>query len=120
VLCAPVEVDDQLIGAICLYGDRPHGLAGQQLAALLAAEHAGLLLRAVRERDPGADQAAGLSDTLATGEVIGQAVGVVMAQRRCSAAAALRVLREASGSLSIPLAEVAHRLVASVTGPDEP
>lgn len=118
VLCAPVDVDDQVIGAISLYADQPAALAAQQLTAMLAAEQAGLLLTVVRDRDRRTGHDAGSGDGV--GDIVGQAIGVVMTQRRCSATAALRVLRDASASLSIPLRDVAQRLVASVGGPDRP
>lgn len=118
VVAAPVDVDDQVIGAISLYAEQPATLAAHQLTAMLAAEHAGLLLAAVRDRDRWAGQLADLGDSVGAGEIVGQAVGVVMTQRRCSATAALQVLRDASESLSIPLREVAQRLVTSVAGPD--
>jgi transcriptional regulator with GAF, ATPase, and Fis domain len=118
VLSAPVDIDDQVIGSINLYSRRPGALTGKrQLTAMLLAEHAGLLLGAVRDRARQADLAGELTETLVEGEVIGQAIGVIMSQRRCSAPEALQVLRTASAALSIPLREVAERLVRSAVRP---
>lgn len=115
VVSAPLDIDDQVIGAVNLYSDRPRNLtAHQQLTAMLLAEHAGLLLAAVRDRARQAAAAAELADTVAGGEVIGQATGVIMTQRGCPAPEALQVLRSAATALSIPLREVAERLLATV------
>jgi GAF domain-containing protein len=118
VLSAPVDIDDQVIGSINLYSRRPGVLTGhRQLTAMLLAEHAGLLLAAVRDRVRQAALAGELDETLAGGEVIGQAIAVIMTQRGCPAPEALQVLRTASAALSIPLREVADRLVTSVARP---
>lgn len=119
VLSASVDVDDESIGAVNLYADRDGALgAGEQLTALLLAEHAGLLLAAVRDRRR--DTAAGGADgdRPEYGDVIGPAIGIVMTQRRCPAGEALAVLREAAEATAMPLPEVAERLVASVLRTD--
>jgi GAF domain-containing protein len=114
VLCAPVDVDEEVLGGISLYARRRGALgADAQLTAMLLAEHAGLLLAAVRDRSRRAAVPGDLAGTLASGEVIGQAIGVVMMQRRCPAGEALDVLRGASAALSIPVEDVARRLVGS-------
>ena len=118
VLSAPVDIDDHVIGSINLYARDPGVLTvHRQLTAMLLAEHAGLLLGAVRDRAREAAVAGELAETLSGGQVIGQAIGVIMTQRGCPATAALQVLRTASAALSIPLREVAERLVASVARP---
>ncbi|MEH1016030.1 GAF and ANTAR domain-containing protein [Micromonospora sp. CPCC 206060] len=115
VLSAPLDIDDQVIGAVNLYGDQPRSLtAHQQLTAMLLAEHAGLLLAAVRDRARQAALAAEPAEPLIDGEVVAQAVGVIMTQRGCPAPEALQVLRSAATALSIPLREVAERLLATV------
>ncbi|MDG4766286.1 GAF and ANTAR domain-containing protein [Solwaraspora sp. WMMD406] len=112
VLCAPVDVDEEAIGSINLYAERPGALAArEQLTAMLLAEHAGLLLSAVRDRAREADR---VDPTRPHGDVISQAIGVVMTQRRCRAEQALEVLQDAAAATAIPLAEVAERLVSSV------
>lgn len=120
VISAPVDIDDQVIGAINLYAAAPDVLTPQhQLTAMLLAEHAGLLLAAVRDR--GRQQAlTGERDAALLHEgVVGQAIGVIMTQRGCPAAEALDVLRTAATSLDIPLREVAERLVRTVSRPRE-
>lgn len=112
VLCVPVDVDDEVIGSVNLYAGRDGAIAeGEQLTAMLLAEHAGLLLGAVRDRDrvgprPG--------ESWPEDDLIGPAIGIVMTQRRCRAGEALDVLRDAAQATAISLPEVAERLVASV------
>ncbi|MDG4801190.1 GAF and ANTAR domain-containing protein [Micromonospora sp. WMMD980] len=118
VISAPVDVDEQVIGAINLYAPSPEALTpSHQLTAMLLAEHAGLLLAAVRDRERAAARADQLDGTLLAEGVVGQAVGVIMTQRGCPAPEALDVLRSAASSLDIPLREVAERLVLTVSRP---
>ncbi|MEU6078573.1 GAF and ANTAR domain-containing protein [Micromonospora sp. NPDC047074] len=118
VISAPVDVDEQVIGAINLYAGAADLLTpGHQLTAMLLAEHAGLLLAAVRDRARKAAQAGELDPAQLGDGVIGQAIGVIMTQRGCPAEEALDVLRSAASSLDIPLREVADRLVSTVSRP---
>lgn len=115
VLCVPVDVDEHTIGSVNFYATRPGVLTdAQQMTAEVLAEHAGLLLAAVRDRERQAALAAEIDEALAYGDVISQAIGVVMSQRGCGPAQALEVLRAASETLAIPLPDVAERLVATV------
>ncbi|SCF23961.1 GAF domain-containing protein [Micromonospora viridifaciens] len=118
VISAPVDVDEQVIGAINLYAESADALTTRhQLTAMLLAEHAGLLLAAVRDRQRQAARADQLDSALLEEGVVGQAVGVIMTQRGCPAPEALEVLRSAASSLDIPLREVAERLVLTVSRP---
>lgn len=118
VISAPVDVDEQVIGAINLYAQSPEALTpSHQLTAMLLAEHAGLLLAAVRGRERATARAGQLDGALLAEGVVGQAVGVIMTQRGCPAPEALDVLRSAASSLDIPLREVAERLVLTVSRP---
>ncbi|SCL35823.1 GAF domain-containing protein [Micromonospora nigra] len=117
-ISAPVDIDEQVIGAINLYAATPETLTtGHQLTAMLLAEHAGLLLAAVRDRARRAALAGERGSALLGDGVVGQAIGVIMAQRGCPAPEALEVLRSAATSLTIPLHEVAERLVSTVARP---
>ncbi|WP_433133605.1 GAF and ANTAR domain-containing protein [Micromonospora sp. CA-240977] len=116
VISAPVDIDDQVIGAINLYAGSPDVLTPQhQLTAMLLAEHAGLLLAAVRDRGRQTALAGERDASLLQEGVVGQAVGVIMTQRGCPPVEALEVLRAAATSLDIPLREVAERLVRTVS-----
>ncbi|KKK05919.1 antitermination regulator [Micromonospora sp. HK10] len=118
VISAPLDVDDQVVGAINLYAASGAALTTRhQLTAMLLAEHAGLLLAAVRDRERQVALAGQLDSALLEEGVVGQAVGVIMTQRGCAAPEALDVLRSAASSLDIPLREVAERLVLTVSRP---
>lgn len=118
VISAPVDVDEQVIGAINLYAGASDLLTTRhQLTAMLLAEHAGLLLAAVRDRERQMARADQLDSALLEEGVVGQAIGVIMTQRGCPAPEALEVLRSAASSLDIPLREVAERLVLTVSRP---
>jgi GAF domain-containing protein len=120
VISAPVDVDEQVIGAINLYASAAEPLTTRhQLTAMLLAEHVGLLLAAVRDRQRHAARADELDSALLGEGVVGQAIGVIMTQRGCPAPEALRVLRSAAAALDIPLREVAERLVVTVSRPRE-
>jgi GAF domain-containing protein len=116
VLSVPLDIDDQVIGALSLYTAEVGLLTPDvQLGALLVAEHAGLLLGAVLDRGRLTDRAADLSDALASGASVNRAIGIVMAQRGCPAEEALEVLQQASTTLRAPLGEVAERLVRTIS-----
>ncbi|WP_435821148.1 GAF and ANTAR domain-containing protein [Micromonospora lupini] len=120
VISAPVDIDDHVIGAINLYAAAPDVLTPHhQLTAMLLAEHAGLLLAAVRDRRRQQALVGERDAALLHDGVVGQAIGVIMTQRGCPPAEALDVLRAAASSLDIPLREVAERLVRTVSRPRE-
>jgi GAF domain-containing protein len=115
VLSVPLDIDDHVIGALNLYTGEPGALSPDvQLAAMLVAEHAGLLLAAVLDRGRLTGLAEDLSDALSNGETVNRAIGIMMAQRGCRAEDALDVLRQASTNLRVPLQVVADRLVNAV------
>jgi transcriptional regulator with GAF, ATPase, and Fis domain len=115
VLSMPLDIDDQVIGALNLYAAQPHAFSPDvQLATMLVAEHTGLLLAAVLDRGRLTGLAADLSAALASGETVNRAIGIVMAQRGCRAEEALEVLQQASTTLHAPLHEVADRLVNAI------
>jgi AmiR/NasT family two-component response regulator len=58
----------------------------------------------------------GMSAAMQTRTVIDLATGAIMAQNRCSQAAAFKLLRDASNSRNMKLREVAAAVVESVAG----
>lgn len=115
VLAVPVDIDDHVLGALNLYADDPDGFPpGVELAAMLVAEHAGLLLSAVLDRTRLTGVTADLTAALGDGETVNRAIGILMAQRSCSADAALDVLQRAATTLRLPLPTIAARLVDTV------
>ncbi|WP_433051093.1 GAF and ANTAR domain-containing protein [Dactylosporangium sp. CS-033363] len=119
VLAVPVDIDSHALGALTVYAAEPGRFAADVgLTAMLVAEHAGLLLSAVldRERRAGvhAQLTEALKEALTDGETVNRAVGIMMVQRACSAEAALDVLRGTAGRLGLPLTTVAERLVSTI------
>ncbi|MGI5236612.1 GAF and ANTAR domain-containing protein [Dactylosporangium sp. CA-139066] len=115
VLSVPVDIDEQVIGALTVFCAEPGRFNSDVgLAAMLVAEHAGLLLSAVLDRGRRAGAHAELTEALADGETVNRAVGIMMVQRACSAEAALEVLRSTASRLDLPLTTVAARLVQTV------
>lgn len=116
VLTAPVDIDDQVIGAVSLYTAEPDRFAPDvELTMMLLAEHAGLLIAGVLNRNRLTSRTAELTAALGNGEAVNRAIGIVMAQRGCTAERGLDVLCQASTTLLLPLAAVAERLVETVT-----
>ncbi|GAA2352626.1 GAF and ANTAR domain-containing protein [Dactylosporangium salmoneum] len=115
VLAVAVDIDEQVIGALTVYSAEPGRFTTDVgLAAMLVAEHAGLLLSAVLDRGRRAGAHAELREALVDGETVNRAVGIMMVQRACSANAALDVLRSTAQRLDLPLTTVAARLVQTV------
>jgi GAF domain-containing protein len=121
MLAMPLVADDRCWGALNLYSRRPHALPQDLRAARdIAAQAAGAtavalrIARTVRE-------ASDLRAALDSRAVIDQAIGIIMARRRCDARQAFEVLRRTSQENNVKLREVSVRLVTSVSGrPPEP
>jgi GAF domain-containing protein len=115
VLSVPIDIDDHIVGALNLYAGRVAGFPPDlELTAMLVAEHAALLLAAVLDRSRLAGLTEDLRSALGDGETVNRAIGIVMAQRGCSAEDALEVLRQAATRLHQPLSLVAERLVETI------
>jgi len=112
-LSLPLSLGRRGRGALNLYSSRPHvyGEAEQREAESWAAQASGALAVAWRmaEREEALDQ---LSRGMATRQEIGQAVGLLMAQRRCTADEAFELLKGASQRSNEKLRDVARRMVA--------
>jgi GAF domain-containing protein len=116
VLSVPIDVDDHIVGALNLYAGRTGAFpADIELVAMLVAEHAALLLAAVLDRSRLAGLTEELRSALGDGGTVNRAIGIVMAQRGCSAEDALEVLRQAATRLHQPLTSVAERLVETIS-----
>jgi GAF domain-containing protein len=113
-LSLPLEVEGRSRGALNLYSTRPAAFDddARLTAGRWAAQASGALAVALRiaDGDERADRLAGGLDTRTT---IGQAIGLVMAQERCSAEQAFALLRVSSQRRNVKLRDVAAALVAS-------
>jgi GAF domain-containing protein len=107
----PLQIGD-MAGAMNFYAHEP-GLFPPpvQRVAMQFAEPARLLLEGVLQRLSQDEVIAQLNDAITSRTVIGQATGIIMAQRRCGPDEALNVLIKISNDRNIKLREVARVLV---------
>jgi hypothetical protein len=113
-LSLPLVVDGRSRGALNLYSTRPRafGPADEAAAARWAGQAAGALGVALRIAD-GDDKAEQLRGGLDTRTVIGQAIGLLMAQERCTAEQAFALLKYSSQRRNVKLRDVAAGIVAA-------
>ncbi len=118
--------DGHNVGSLAVFDQAPRpvpyesvdvleGLAGlvvREAELRLAARAA--VAREREERLAAVDRTADLENALGTHGVIGQAMGILMAQRRIDSQAAFGALRRVSQHRNVRLADVASKLVADV------
>ena len=118
----PLKGPSGLVGGYNFYSTQRDAFAEDTRGQLelFAANAAGAVSVAVKLADQ-IQMSDDLHGALASRAVIDQATGIIMAQQRCSAAAAFDVLRRASQNRNIKLRELAAELVSNVGGkPPEP
>jgi anti-anti-sigma factor len=117
-LSAPLMLDDGFAGSLNLYSELPHGFGelDEAFLGLYVAATAAALANARRYTEVRslADQ---LGQALESREVIGQAVGVLMATQRISADEAFGVLSRQSQNSNTKLREIAAAIVADARRP---
>lgn len=122
VLALPLMADAEPVGALSLYAPAPgaFGASETRRAAQFAQHGSGALALASRLASY-STMTSQLRASLASRAVIDQALGVIMAQERCSQAKAFAILRTASQHRNIKLRELAREIVTAVSGhPPEP
>jgi hypothetical protein len=99
------------LGALNLYSRQPSALTevDRDIGVLLAA-HAGAALAATRSLEAADLRVTNLERALLSRDVIGQAKGMLMAQRGITAEEAFDVLRSTSQNLNIKLAQIAEAI----------
>ncbi|WP_194835003.1 GAF and ANTAR domain-containing protein [Nocardia sp. XZ_19_369] len=113
----PLSVNGVAIGALSLYSPRPHSFTDQiRRAAILTTEHLGVLLAVASDTARQAKLTEQLRATLASRSTIDQALGIVMAERRCTRDAAFEVLRGRSQRRNVRVADLAAEIIEVVTG----
>jgi GAF domain-containing protein len=112
-LSLPLTVGDRGRGALNLYAGRPNAFtdSDERVGRSWAGQASGALSVAWRmaEREAAVEH---LTRGMVTRQEIGQAVGLLMAQRRCTADEAFRLLTGASQRSNEKLRDVAHRMIA--------
>ena len=113
----PLESEGSQFGALTIYsGDAGEFSAQTMVAVRVTADHIGLLFRTALDAARMREIAAQLKEALATRAIIDQALGIVMAQRRCTAHQAFDVLRQVSQAKNVKLYQVAATIVETVSG----
>jgi GAF domain-containing protein len=114
-LSMPIGANGQIVGALNLYSTEPRAFTAEHRtrAARFADRAAGALSVATRMAAQ-VRLSEQLRQALESRAVIDQAIGVIMAQQRCSAEQAFAVLRSASQNRNIKLRTVAAGIVGSL------
>lgn len=117
VLSLPFNLQGDAKAALNLYSDVPYKF--DEKAAARARGYTREISQALRlavRFSLHTDNATNLRATLESRTTIDIAVGIVMAQNRCSQETAVRILRDASSNSNIKLRDIAKSLVDSVGG----
>ncbi|MFG1702292.1 GAF and ANTAR domain-containing protein [Nonomuraea sp. M3C6] len=113
----PLESEGSLLGVLTLYSDHVGGFTDEtRVAVRVTAEHIGVLYRTALDAARMREIAAQLREALTTRAIIDQALGIVMAQRRCTSHQAFEVLRHVSQDKNVKLHQVAATIVETVSG----
>ncbi|MGP4033261.1 GAF and ANTAR domain-containing protein [Pseudarthrobacter sp. 1C304] len=115
ILALPFLLDGDTRAALNLYSHRPRRFDGRAMdLAQDFVNHTSLALRLAVRFAHYSDKAANLKATLETRTSIDVAVGIIMAQNRCSQAEAFELLKAASSARNIKLHAVAAGVVESL------
>jgi len=122
-LSLPLSVDGQSLGALNLYSAQRAAFGGEQRQHAEAftgqcASALALVLRQARQ----AQVQHQLGEAIASRAIIDQAIGILMAQNRCSASSAFDLLRQASQHRNRKLRDLAAAIITNISGepPDAP
>ncbi|MFI6868940.1 GAF and ANTAR domain-containing protein [Nocardia sp. NPDC050406] len=117
VLSEPLLVRDATVGSLNVYSVQPQAFSERDKQSIVVtAAHAAVLLDAVTRMRRQAELTEQLQAALASRTVIDQALGIVMAQRKCGVDAAFEALRQASQRRNVKVAAVAADLIRVTTG----
>jgi GAF domain-containing protein len=115
ILSTPLIVAGKPVGVLNLYASHPQAFdeTDRRLAGLLAGQAAIAVTVAMRHHDQ-VTLSENLRNALASRATIDQAIGIVIARRRCSADEAFATLRALSQSRNVKLRIVADELVRTM------
>lgn len=117
VLSLPFNLQGDAKAALNLYSDVPHKFDERATAKARGyTREISQALRLAVRFSLHTDSAANLRATLESRTTIDIAIGIVMAQNRCSQESAVRILTEASSNSNTKLRDIAKSLVDSVGG----
>ncbi len=115
VYAHPLKLSGAVTGAMNLYAHEP-GLFPPpvQQVARQSAEPAAMLLNGVLQRLSQAEVISQLHGAMESRAMVGQATGIIMAQRRCGPDEALKALIKISNDRNVKLRDVARMVVEAV------
>jgi GAF domain-containing protein len=117
-LSLPLAGPEQILGAMNFYGfDEPHMFSGAERPRyeIFAAQASGALqIASLRHQD--AELVNQLETALGSRSIIDQAIGVLMAQQRCTAEEAFDLLRAHSQNSQRKIRDIAADLITRVSG----
>ncbi|WP_157549928.1 GAF and ANTAR domain-containing protein [Nonomuraea candida] len=117
VHCEPLESEGAPLGVLTVCSERAGAFAPETVtAAEVTAAHLGVIFRTALDAARTKEVAAQLKEALTTRTVIDQALGIVMAQRRCTSRHAFEILRHVSQDRNVKLHQVAASIVEKVSG----
>lgn len=117
----PAAQRPDLSGALNIYSHRRHAFDDHaRNLSLLLATHASLALATTHALTTAELRQAQLQKAIDTRDVIGQAKGILMQRRGCTAEEAFDLLRHTSQDLNVKLADLAHILATRHTDLDLP
>jgi hypothetical protein len=116
-LSVPLAVGNMQVGALNLYAPGAGAFCETRLrwARGVASAVSGVLALAASQAEQ-ARQVEDLRAALVTRAVIDQALGIIMAQQRCTSDEAFDILRRASQSRNVKLRDVAAGIVTGISG----
>lgn len=115
VLSAALVVDDEAIGAIKVYSDRPNNYdAHAERVMSLFAQQAAILLANTQSLQRARHLSGQLTDALGSRDAISRATGVLMAQGAADRQAAFILLADSAGRSGRTVEEVARDLLTAV------
>jgi GAF domain-containing protein len=116
ILSVPLRLEGESTAALNIYSSRPHGITGEDIAhAELFGEQSAKTLRLELRMTRLQEAKDNLEAAMKNRTVIDVAVGVIMAQNRCSQEAAFTILRKASNSRNAKLHDIAASVIAAVS-----
>ena len=121
-LSLPLDLDGQTVAALNLYANVPAAFTGEarqqaEVFAEQAVTAATVTLRRVRQ----AEIHTQLAESIVSHSIIDQAIGILMAQQRCTASTAFNLLRRASQNRNRKLRDIAAAIITNVSGePPQP
>lgn len=118
-LSLPLALGPDAVGALNLYVFEQHGFGDTERAVLgQFCEEASRAISLALRHDAVTQQNDHLHTAMASRRLIDQAIGIVMAQNRCSSDDAFAILRQASQNRNVKVRDLAASVIRNISGAD--